>query len=73
MYMTIQQAEIIIAYADNSMSRTATAKSLFHAKSTIDYQMQKIRENTGKDPKNFYDLCDLLPIARAVVSGKCYL
>lgn len=67
--MTEKQAKVIIALADNNMNVQATADSLFYHRNTISYRLVGIYAQTGKNPLNFYDLCELLPIARAVVNN----
>ena len=68
--MTEMQAVVVIAFADNNMNMQATARQLYYHRNTVVYNIAKVREQTGKDPMNFYDLCKLLPIARSVVAGK---
>ena len=65
--MNEKQARLIIALADNNMNVVATANQLFFHRNTVSYQLSKLRKQTGKDPTNFYDLCELVPIARAVL------
>lgn len=61
--MTKQQARVIVSLADTSMNLSATARKLFVHINTIDYHICRIHQETGKNPKNFYDLWDLLPTA----------
>ena len=68
--MTILQAEVIMALAKNNMNTTATAKDLCFHRNSIYHHIGMIRRNTGLNPLNFYDLCDLLRKAKAVLEGE---
>lgn len=68
--MSVVQAKTVIAFADNNMNIQATADHLYYHRNSVIYHLSKVREQTGKNPMNFYDLCELLPIARAVIAGK---
>lgn len=61
--MTKLQAEIIIALADNQMNIAEAGRKIFMHRSTVQYHVRKIFEATGKDPLDFYDMCELLPEA----------
>ena len=67
--MTKLQAEIIIALADNQINVTKTANKLFMHRTSVAYHIRQIRKNTGKNPMDFYDMCELLPIAREKLDG----
>ena len=60
-------AEVIVALADNSMNVTDTANAMYVDRGTVHYRVKKIRENTGMNPFNFYDMCKLLPVARKIL------
>lgn len=68
--MTILQAEVIVALARNNMNTTATAKDLCFHRNSIYHHIGMIRRNTGLNPLNFYDLCDLLRKAKTVLEGE---
>ena len=57
-------AEIIIALADYNLNATEVAKRLYMHRNTVRYHIKRVHRLTGKDALNFYDLCELLPIAR---------
>lgn len=67
--MTITQAEIIQKLAKNNINAAATAREMFMHRNTIDYHIRMIFRNTGLNPLNFYDLCELLRRATAVLEG----
>lgn len=68
--MTILQAEVIVALAKNNMNTTATAKDLCFHRNSIYHHIGMIRRNTGLNPLNFYDLCELLRKAKVVLEGE---
>ena len=68
--VTQLHAEIIIALADNQLKITEAAKKLFMHRTTLNYHIQKIHKTTGKNPLDFYDMCELLHTARQVINGE---
>ena len=68
--MTLLQAEIVLALAKNNLNIKATARELYRSLSTIYYHIYTIIDQSGLDPRNFYDLCELLPYANAVMEAK---
>lgn len=66
--MTRTQALILIKLAENSMNVAATARKLFMHRNNVDYHVRMIHRNLGKNPLDFYDLCELLPMAREVLN-----
>jgi sugar diacid utilization regulator len=62
--LTPRQARIVLAMAESDMRYSKAAVILHFHKNTIDYHITKIRENTGLDPKCFYDLCKLVEMAK---------
>lgn len=44
------------AFADNKMVISDTAKAMYVTRNTVTYHLKKIKEITGLDPFNFYDL-----------------
>ena len=68
--MTEQQALIVLAYADNDMSLTRASRELPYHIHTVDHHLSRVHKATGKDPRRFYDLVELVPIAKAVLENK---
>lgn len=68
--MTQLQAEIIVALAENQLSVTEAAKKLFMHRTTLNYHIRKIRNDTGKNPLDFYDMCNLFLVAQRCFSGE---
>lgn len=56
--------QIIIALAENDMRPSRAAKQYGISVGGMYYNMRLIQEDTGKDPQKFYDLCELLEMAR---------
>lgn len=58
--MEERKANIILALADNRMNVSEAARALFMHRNTVEYHIRKIRQMTGLDPLNFYDLHKLV-------------
>ena len=58
--LTETNIAVIIALANNGMNVSRAAKSLYFCHSNILYHIKKIKEKTGLDPRDFYDLCELV-------------
>lgn len=65
--MSKDQAQDIIAFADAGMNYTEAAKKQSCSRSALSIRLKKIKEQTGKDPRNFYDFCQLVLEARTVL------
>ena len=67
--MTKQQAEIILAYAENDMKIRPVAKQLYMTDANVSYHLRKIALQMGWNPMKFYDLCYLVGVAMQRVGG----
>lgn len=67
--LTMKQAKVVLALAECDMRVAKAAVVLHHHPNAVDYHVEKIRQSTGMDPKNFYDLCKLVQMAREVMEG----
>ena len=56
--------KIILSLADNRMMVSEVARELYVHRNTAVYNIGRIREITGKDPLNFYDLYDLVRMVK---------
>lgn len=56
--------KIIVALADCRMNVSEAARQLYAHRNTVAYHIRRIKKITGKDPLNFYDLCDLMKAVR---------
>lgn len=65
--MTRLQAEIIKGLAENGLSKTKTARALYRHRNTVVFHVEKVKESTGKDPMDFYDMIELEKEARQVL------
>lgn len=65
-YLSQDQHEVILALADNGMKVSEVARKLYTSRQSIDRHIERIREITGKNPLNFYDLYDLLLFVKGV-------
>lgn len=60
--MTDKEKEIIKTLADCNMNVHKTARVMNYHRNTIIYHLLKIKNKTGLEPLNFYDLVKLLNI-----------
>lgn len=65
--MTRTQAEVVVKLAENNINVAKTAKAMYMHRNTVDYNVRMIRKKTNKDPLQFYELLELLPMAREVL------
>ena len=61
--MNREQAEIIMAFAQNDMQIKATSKQLYMSDATVAYHLSKIQRQMGWNPRKFFDLCYLVGVA----------
>lgn len=66
--MTPVRCDIVLAMADCSMRANAAARKLYMDHSTVLYHLKIIKAITGKDPMNFYDLGELVQMAKGVAT-----
>ena len=59
------QCQIILTLADADMCVSKAARNYYMSEPGYVYQLKRIKDITGKDPKKFYDLCDLLLYIKA--------
>lgn len=65
-----RKREIVLAFAECSMSLSATAKKLHFHRNNIEYHLEQTRKKTGLNPRNFYDLIKLLEIVERMEEEK---
>ena len=58
--MTPTRCNVVMALADCNMSGSAAAKHLFIDRSCVSYHIKRIKAITGKDPRIFWDLMELV-------------
>ena len=59
------RCKIILALAENKMNVSEVSRQLYMHRNTVVYQIGRIKQLTGKDPLNFYDLYDLVLYVKA--------
>ena len=59
-----ERCKIIIALAYSRMNIAAAARQLYMHRNTVAYNLERIKQITGKDPLNFYDLYCLVMLAK---------
>lgn len=66
--MTKLAAEIVVALAEESMNVAAVARRFYRNRNTIMHHIEKVQEETGLNPLNFYDLNRLLPTVKVIAN-----
>lgn len=62
--MTPMRCKVVLALADCNMRANAAARKLYLDHSAVLYHVKIIKNITGKDPRNFYDLVDLVEMVK---------
>ena len=60
--MTDKDKEVILALANFNMDVAKTSRGIYAHYNTIRYHVRRIKEETGLNPMNFYDLHKLVEI-----------
>ena len=68
--MTEKQAEIVMAFARNNMNMREAGRAMFMHPTSVLYNLNRVYEKTGKNPRSFFDLCYLVGIAAQMGGGK---
>ena len=66
--MTKIEAEVLVNLAENKLNTAKTAKKMKCHKNTVLYHINKIKQETGTNPKSFIELCKLLPMAEEILN-----
>lgn len=69
MALSYKQAKVILMYAKMDMDAVATGDRLWMSYGSINYQLRKIKDETGLNPHKFYDLCRLVGMAQGRMYG----
>lgn len=67
--MTKHEKRIIITYAQQNMSIRQTARVMNYGATTINYHLERIWEKYGLNPKCFFDLVQLVEMAKNENNG----
>lgn len=60
-----QDFELILSFAANNMNCTNTGKAMYMHYNSIRYRLESIQRKTGLDPRKFYDLVELVKMAKS--------
>ena len=58
--ITVANIESLMAYANANMKIYVAAKESYRDKATVKYHLEQVKQKTGLDPRNFYDLVKLV-------------
>lgn len=61
--------ETLVAFADNDMNITRTAKQQYRCRGSVIYHLKKVEGCTGLNPLKFYDLIRLLELCGVKMKG----
>lgn len=67
--MNKEDAHIVVAMANYNMNATDVARAIFVHRNTVLYHLDKVKRQTGLDPRRFYDLVELVKIAQEVLEN----
>lgn len=67
--MNKEDAHIVIAMANHNMNATDVARAIFAHRNTVLYHLNKVKRQTGLDPRRFYDLIELVKLAQEVLGN----
>lgn len=67
--MNKEDAHIVVAMANHNMNVTDVARAIFAHRNTVLYHLNKVKQQTGLDPRRFYDLVELVKIAQEVLES----
>lgn len=67
--MNKEDAHIVIAMANHNMNVTDVARAIFAHRNTVLYHLDKVKRQTGLDPRRFYDLVELVRMAQEVLES----
>lgn len=62
--LTQEDKNVILAFAENDMTDSKTARDLSYHRNTIKYHIIKVEEKTGLNPRKFYDLIKLVSLIK---------
>ena len=64
-----EDAHIVVAMANHNMNVTDVARAIFAHRNTVLYHLDKVKRQTGLDPRRFYDLVELVKMAQEVLES----
>ena len=67
--MIEEDARIVVEMANYNLNIGKVARKVFMHRNTVTYRLDRIKKQTGLDARRFYDLVELLKIAKEVLSN----
>lgn len=67
--MNKEDAHIVMAMANHNVNVTDVARAIFTHRNTVLYHLNKVKRQTGLDPRRFYDLVELVRMAQEVLEN----
>ena len=67
--MNKEDAHIVVMMANHSMNIGEVSRKLFMHRNTVTYHLDKVKRQTGLDPRRFDDLVELVKIAQEVLEN----
>lgn len=67
--MNKEDAHIVVAMANHNMNATDVARAIFSHRNKVLYHLDKVKQQTGLDPRRFYDLVELVKMAQEVLEN----
>lgn len=61
-HLTDTDIQVVLAFAENDMNASKTARKVFLNKSSVKYHLERVGAKTGLSPLKFYDLVKLVGI-----------
>ena len=61
---------MMLAMANHSMNISEVSRQLFMHRNTVTYHLDKVKRQTGLDPRRFYDLIELVKLAQEVLENE---
>ena len=55
--------EVVVEFAKNNMNVSETSRYLFMHRNTVVYRLERIKNDTGLNPLNFFELVQLLQLS----------
>lgn len=68
--LTEPDRECLLAYARCGMRASEAARKLIFHRNTVQYHLEQVREKTGLNPFDFYDLVKLVQMCQKEGEGR---
>lgn len=71
MELKYTEKEAILSYAKCNMNASEAARKIYITVNAVNYRFDRIKENTGLDARNFYDLVKLTVMSSDIIPSVC--